>query len=888
MVETMSFAGFRNLLLVAVLLVLGGVSGAAALPAVSVGSGEDHSCAIMHDGTLRCWGDNDFGQVGDGSRTDRNYAVQVPGLSNVISVAPSRVHTCAVESSGTVKCWGDGQSGQLGDGVSRGLSSPSLVPVAVTGITTATQVASGSETTCALLQDTTVRCWGRGDYGTRGDGSTANRALSPVPVSGLAGVAQIIGGRLHMCALMLNQSLRCWGSNFYGELGNGTRTHSTTPQPVTLPGNVVSADGGAMETCAVLADGRVFCWGGTEPDLGRPDTDQLTPAPVAGITGAIEVGVGSLRACARLAGSVTKCWNSPGVSPTTMDSLAGAAGLSIGRNVSCAWLASPSVKCWGSNYGGSLGNGGWDAASPGAVVGFTATPSITSSPSSPTANTSAAFTVSGPAGATYECSVDSGAFALCGNPPTVTGLADGERSIRIRAMDSASNPSVPTAASSVVVDVSADPPGVGPSIGSFTNQTWASFAMTGEAGATFECSLDGAAYASCGPSASFGGLTEGAHTFRARQVSVLNHVSLPTEFNWSIDVAPPDSPRVSGRPGANSPSTSASFEFAGEAGASFACSLDGDGESGCGSPYVVGGLTEGSHTVVITQIDAAGNRSQSVAIAWNVDTVEPAAPRFAEAPVLFSGNPAAAIVLVGEAGATFLCSRDGDAAGPCAARQTVGRLPMGPHTLTAWQVDVAGNRSEPASTKWITVPTPPSGDQGVSINDAATFVNKPAVTLDLIWPEGATQARIANDGGFKNARTIDLDAQVPWALASSGAERLPKTVYVRFKGYLVDETKTHTDDVILDETPPQIISATADPSEGAMGMQSASRGRPVVVRVKARDRTSGVRGIQIAASKKVGAPVLPYRAKLRTRVTGSNVWVRVRDGAGNWSRWKKA
>lgn len=889
---------------VAALVAIAGLwaaSSAVALEATAVASGEDHSCAVMQDATLMCWGSNDFGQLGDGTRVNRNYAVAVPGLSNVVGVSPSRVHTCAVLSSGVVKCWGDGQAGSLGDGVSRSLYQPSLTPVTVSGITTATQLASGSETTCALLQDTTVKCWGRGDQGTRGDGSTANRALSPVAVTGLTGVSQIIGGRLHMCAVMLDQSLRCWGSNYYGELGDGTRTRKTTSQAVALPGPVATADGGATGTCAALTSGAVYCWGGNSDGqlgIGTSGPDQLSPVQVSGITSAVQVGLGGQSGCARLQEAITKCWGdgswNGGVgstaTPVTVPGLSGATSLFVGRAVSCATFASPSLKCWGSNASGSVGGDFWGTGdvSPVTVLGLTPTPALTSTPASPSGSSTATFALSSGAGTTFECRVDNAAFSACGNPATVTGLADGERTIRFRALDTASNPSRSTEAFTWSVDISADPPSLGSSVGSFTNQTSVLFTLSGETGASFECSLDGVAFSSCSSSAWFGGLSGGTHNFRARQISVLGHVSASSAFDWTIDSTPPAPPQITGRPPANAPSSDARFAFSGEPGASFACSLDGAAEVGCGSPHSVSGLADGEHSMTITQIDQAGNRGESARISWSVDTVAPEAPRFVQKPILFSGNPDEVIEVVGELGATFACSRDGGAIVECPPRQVIGVLPLGPHSIKVQQVDRAGNRSPFASASWITVPTPPPGDEGVSINDAATYTNKPAVTLDLVWPEGATQVRIANDGGFKTAQTLSIGQQVSWKLASSGAERLPKTVYLRFKGYLVDESKTYTDDIILDETPPQIVSAAVVGTAQPSSRENARRGRSVVVRVKARDRTSGVRAMQIASSKSSRARVLPFRAKARAVVAGSRTWVRVRDGAGNWSVWRRA
>ncbi len=891
--------GCRLLAVISIVLGLAAASGAAALPVSSVESGQDHACAVMEDATVMCWGANDDGQLGDGTRTDRNSAVRVAGLGDVVGVAPSRAHTCAVQSTGLVKCWGSGQFGQLGDGVTRGFV-PSLSPVTVSGVTTATEIASGSETTCALLMDTTVRCWGRGDYGTRGDGSATNIQRTPGAVSGLSGVGRIIGGRLHMCALMTDQSLRCWGSNFYGELGDGTQTRSLTPKTVPLPGAVISADAGASGTCAALVSGTAYCWGANDDGqlgLGSTGGIEMSPMPVSGISTALEIGLGGQAGCARAAGATVTCWGhgvwNGGVggtgTPLAVPGLKGASALAVGRSVACAVMGSPSVKCWGSNSGGSVGGDFWGTGdiNPVVVLGFTATPSVTGRPTSPLGSATATFAMAGSAAASYQCMVDGGAYTACGSPPTVTGLADGDRSVRIRAIDVAGNPSMPAPAVAITVDISAAPPGLVPSIGALTNQTSATFVLSGEAGAGFECALDGRGYTPCPPRFPVSGLTEGDHTFRARQVSVLGHVSQPSAFRWVVDVTPPRRPVIRERPLVDSPTASATFAFPGDAGASFACALDRAGEVACSSPHTVGGLPDGAHTMAITQIDPAGNRSEPATVAWNVDTVAPPPPRFTRAPVMFSLDPGELIVLAGEAGASFICSRDDGLEVTCPRRQTVGNLPMGRHSITAWQVDAAGNRSAPAATRWITVPTPPPGEVGVSISDAAIYVNQPDVVLHLVWPEGATHARISNDGGFKNAETHELAPRISWTLSSSGAERLPTTIYVRFRGWRVDETKTFTDDVILDETPPEIISVAVAPATGS-DANAPGPGRVVMVRVRARDRTSGVRDIQIASARAPGAKVLPFRAAVRTMVTGARVWVRVRDGAGHWSRWKAA
>jgi hypothetical protein len=181
-------------------------------------------------------------------------------------------------------------------------------------------------------------------------------------------------------------------------------------------------------------------------------------------------------------------------------------------------------------------------------------------------------------------------------------------------------------------------------------------------------------------------------------------------------------------------------------------------------------------------------------------------------------------------------------------------------------------------------PAPPAGPSGVSIEDEAAFVNDPEVTLDLVWPKYANRVLVSNDGGFRRAQSFELGERVPWRLASSGPERQPKTVYVRF-AIPEDETatdRTYTDDVVLDETVPVLTAARR------------VRRR---VTVTARDKLSGAGAVQIAVNRKKPGKRLPVARKLRGKrsftqafaYTGrSRPWVRVLDRAGNASRWRRA
>jgi sugar lactone lactonase YvrE len=172
-----------------------------------------------------------------------------------------------------------------------------------------------------------------------------------------------------------------------------------------------------------------------------------------------------------------------------------------------------------------------------------------------------------------------------------------------------------------------------------------------------------------------------------------------------------------------------------------------------------------------------------------------------------------------------------------------------------------------------------TGRIGVSIEDGGLFTNDPRVAVDIAAPAGATRVTLSNDGGFKNAKSFTVRSTLNWTLASSGPERLPKTVYVRFD---VTGSQTFTDDIILDETAPTLKLAKI--SGGSSTTASAAAVRRVLVRLVASDKTSGVGRVQIGTRKGKG-PISAYAKRIRA--TATSRWARVQDRAGNWSAWKR-
>ncbi|MCG9873366.1 MAG: hypothetical protein MH321_01105 [Leptospiraceae bacterium] len=373
----------------------------------------NHTLLKFEDGRLKAWGNGSFGQLGYGNSNNigdgagGNLGIQqssfLPLSEKVTQVVAGEIHSCALLTSGDVKCWGEGADGRLGynsiqavgNGLGLSMEAAGIVPIGEKVI----QLALGTKHSCALLARGSVRCWGLGDFGQLGYNNTQSvgngigpsiQSAGDVPLGGTA--TQISAGDQHTCALMSNQSVRCWGGNSSGQLGYNTTTpigegsqSIISAGDVPLGGLAIQITTGAIHTCALLNNGAMRCWGeGTDGNLGYNANTVVGDSLATSIintgdvpTGGIvkQITAGFFHTCALYEFGKVRCWgdgssgqlgynsnlnvgngSSPSIIASNDIALGGiATQISAGSSHTCALLSTGAVRCWGNGGDGRLG-----------------------------------------------------------------------------------------------------------------------------------------------------------------------------------------------------------------------------------------------------------------------------------------------------------------------------------------------------------------------------------------------------------------------------------------------------------------------------------------------------------------------------------------------------
>ena len=336
--------------------------------ALAITAEGNHTCALMADSGVKCWGSNGIGQLGNGGTpTSSLTPVDVldgPGGAPLTGAASLDAgwldHTCVLTAEGGVKCWGWSIYGKLGDGTTALRTTPvdvcqtydQAVQQCTEILSDVSQVSAGAYHTCAVTTAGGVKCWGIGFYVQPGGPDR----LTPVDVAGLeSGVVTVSAGSYHTCALMAAGTVKCWGLNFLGLLGDGTEEPRIAPVDVCADATcsaplsgVVAISAGWAHTCALLASGGLVCWGyNLTGQLGSPLVPACDPGP--------PVTPASWPLLPGPAGTdLLPCSTTP-VAVTGLSS--GVVSVDTGQFHTCAVTTSGAAKCWGWNAMGVLGNG---------------------------------------------------------------------------------------------------------------------------------------------------------------------------------------------------------------------------------------------------------------------------------------------------------------------------------------------------------------------------------------------------------------------------------------------------------------------------------------------------------------------------------------------------
>ena len=726
---------------------------------IRVAAGQDFNCALQRNQTVWCWGDNQYGSLGNGKNLDSMIPVQVSGLDNIaqLSTSGSGGTVCALDSSGLAWCWGDNQYGQLGDNSTTNHSVP--VQVALTGIS---KIAAGGYSTCALLESGQVKCWGKGWYGELGNGFT-NDSNTPVAVTGISTAVDLDLGLGHACAVLDDGSVKCWGRNLVGQLGDGSTDDHSVAVAVTGISAASNIALGAWHSCVLLNDGSAQCWGlnSANPGLGAvlafsqlgdgSNSDSSIPVPVDGLSGATSLSSGDQSTCA-ITNEHIKCWgdNTLGQVGVGYVSLSGSDSSSPSSVSSFPMavqdVAAPDAPVWTQP----------DPTSETSVVlnyqtseaGGTTECRINES------EWAACTSFDGTAGSLALADLQEGTYVVEARQTDISGNVS-----EIATVNLVIDQTAPMLATITPVD---DPSG-------WSQQTL-SFTLS-ETGGVTQCRLDDGEWADCtaidDTSGTFdtGEIGDGLHTFHVRQTDAAGNIGSESSFSWTIDTASPDIPTIAQLDDPLSDSAPSISFILSETGGTVECNLD-NGEwtdcalvDGLNGAYQTTDLAEGEHTLQVRQTDAAGNTGDPDSMTWVTDTQAPDTPEIAQPETPTQDVAPTISFTLGENNGTVECKlNEGDWTACSSIDDTSGTyesadLADGTYTLHIRHTDAADNTSTVAETTWVVDTQAPKAPEAIKFT-TPTSNTSPNISFKLGETGGTIECKL-DDGEWGECESQD-------------------------------------------------------------------------------------------------------------------------------------